>query len=115
MPEETLLAFGDHGTVSGVIAKDGGTAESTIRSIRDAGVDVARLRSDYRRKEPRGSLPLGTIYSKQLRRRAKRLVSESFPRHSSVVGRSHILSKNLSDHVAVNIGQSSIDAVVFES
>ena len=43
MPEETLLAFGDHGTVSGVIAKDGGTAESTIRSIRDAGVDVAAL------------------------------------------------------------------------
>ena len=76
---------------------------------------LRRLRSDYRRKEPRGSLPLGTIYSKRLRRRAKRLVSESFPRHSSAVGRSHILRKNLSDHVAVNIGQSSIDAVVFES
>ena len=110
MPEETLLAFGDHGTVSGVIAKDGGTAESTIRSIRDAGVDVAALAVRLQEEGAKG-----TIYSKRLRRRAKRLVSESFPRHSSAVGRSHILRKNLSDHVAVNIGQSSIDAVVFES
>ena len=43
MPEETLLAFGDHGAVKGSLAPDGGDCEQTIAAISKAGVDVAAL------------------------------------------------------------------------
>ncbi len=43
MPEETLLAFGDHGTLKGALAPDGGNCEQTLAAIGKAGVDVAAL------------------------------------------------------------------------
>lgn len=43
MPEETLLAFADHGTVDGVMPPDGGDCEQTIAAFAQAGVDVDQL------------------------------------------------------------------------
>ena len=43
MPEATLLAFGDHGGVTGVMPADGGDAEATIAEFAKAGIDVDAL------------------------------------------------------------------------
>jgi transaldolase len=43
MPEKTLLAFADHGKVSGVMPEDGGDAESALAEFAKAGIDVAAL------------------------------------------------------------------------
>jgi transaldolase len=43
MPEETLLAFGDHGALKGVLTPDGGNCDQVIAAIGTAGVDVAAL------------------------------------------------------------------------
>jgi len=43
MPEETLLAFGDHGSVSGVLLRDGGDAERVLAAFGKAGVDLGKL------------------------------------------------------------------------
>ncbi len=46
MPEETLLAFADHGEVEGVLPRDGGDAAETLSAISKAGVDLAKLAAD---------------------------------------------------------------------
>ena len=50
MPEETLLAFHDHGKVSGALPRDGGDAEATLAAFGKAGVDIdalaAKLQTD---------------------------------------------------------------------
>jgi transaldolase len=46
MPEKTLLAFGDHGQVTGSLARDGGNAEQVLADFAKAGVDVAKLAAD---------------------------------------------------------------------
>ncbi|MCB1486460.1 MAG: transaldolase [Bauldia sp.] len=46
MPEATLLAFGDHGKLDGVLSPDGGDAEATIAEITKAGVDVDALAAE---------------------------------------------------------------------
>jgi transaldolase len=43
MPEQTLLAFADHGEVGAALAVDGGDAEAVIARHVRAGVDVAAL------------------------------------------------------------------------
>ncbi|MEO8308810.1 MAG: transaldolase [Pseudomonadota bacterium] len=43
LPEKTLLAFADHGNVTGAMAADGGDADMCIARIAEAGVDVAVL------------------------------------------------------------------------
>ena len=43
MPEQTLLAFADHGSVSGIVSAGGGAAEETLFAIRRAGVDLDAL------------------------------------------------------------------------
>jgi len=50
MPEATLLAFGKTGTVDGVLAIDGGDAETTIAAIEKAGVDPDALAADLQIK-----------------------------------------------------------------
>jgi transaldolase len=45
MPESTLLAFADHGTLGGVLSAGGGTAERTLFEITRAGVDIDLLGS----------------------------------------------------------------------
>ncbi len=46
MPEETLLAFGDHGQVSGALARDGGDAGQVLAEFARAGVDMVKLAAD---------------------------------------------------------------------
>jgi transaldolase len=43
MPEETLLAFADHGTVSDPLPRDGGNAEAMLAAHTKAGIDLAGL------------------------------------------------------------------------
>ncbi|HEV2701212.1 MAG TPA: transaldolase family protein, partial [Steroidobacteraceae bacterium] len=43
MPEETLLAFADHGSLKGTLPPDGGNCEQTLAAIAKAGVDLAAL------------------------------------------------------------------------
>jgi transaldolase len=46
MPEKTLLAFGDHGRVSGSLTRDGGDAEQVLAEFARAGVDTGKLAAD---------------------------------------------------------------------
>lgn len=50
MPEETLLAFADHGTMSAALPRDGGDAEVALLAHAKAGIDItalaAQLQSD---------------------------------------------------------------------
>jgi transaldolase len=46
MPEETLLAFADHGAVTGALPRDGRVAAETLSAISRAGVDLAALAAD---------------------------------------------------------------------
>jgi transaldolase len=43
MPEKTLLAFADHGTLEGIVPAGGADADETIFRIEREGVDVAKL------------------------------------------------------------------------
>jgi transaldolase len=43
MPEATLLAFADHGTVGDLLPPDGGDSAAILAAIREAGVDVEVL------------------------------------------------------------------------
>jgi transaldolase len=43
MPEKTLLAFADHGTVGDPLPEDGGDAEEVMQAHRDAGIDTDEL------------------------------------------------------------------------
>ncbi|MDX6583127.1 MAG: transaldolase [Solirubrobacterales bacterium] len=43
MPEKTLLAFADHGTVGEPLPPDGGDAEQTLKAFNDAGIDTDAL------------------------------------------------------------------------
>lgn len=43
MPEQTLLAFADHGSAAGAISAGGGTADEVIFAVSRAGIDVAAL------------------------------------------------------------------------
>jgi transaldolase len=43
MPEKTLKAFADHGSLGGPMAPDGGDAEITLARFVDAGVDIDAL------------------------------------------------------------------------
>jgi transaldolase len=43
MPEETLLAFGEHGSISGAIPRDGADCESVLAEFGKVGIDVAKL------------------------------------------------------------------------
>ena len=46
MPEETLLAFAEHGRLSGVIPRDGGDCEQVLVEFGRVGVDVAKFGVD---------------------------------------------------------------------
>jgi len=43
MPEATLLAFADHGTIDAPVPADGGDAEATLAAITAAGIDLESL------------------------------------------------------------------------
>ena len=46
MPEKTLLAFADHGSVGEVLPRDGGDAEQVIAEFEKAGIDDKKLARD---------------------------------------------------------------------
>jgi transaldolase len=43
IPEKTLLAFADHGKVSGTLPRDGGDCETVLDDFRKAGIDLEQL------------------------------------------------------------------------
>ena len=50
MPEETLLAFADHGNVNDVLPVDGGDAEEILAEFAHVGVDDAALGAELQRE-----------------------------------------------------------------
>jgi len=50
IPENTLLAFADHGQVKGVMPPDGGDAEQVLAEFARAGVDAAALAEELQRE-----------------------------------------------------------------
>ncbi len=46
MPEKTLLAFGDHGQLSGTLPRDGGDADQVLAEFDKAGVNLVKLAAD---------------------------------------------------------------------
>src|SRR5947209_11171232 len=50
IPEKTLLAFGDHGSVTGTVPRDGGDCERVLAGFRSAGIDLDRLAADLQSK-----------------------------------------------------------------
>jgi len=50
MPEETLLAFSEHGRVGGVIPRKGGDCEQVLAEFRSVGIDVAKLGVDLQKQ-----------------------------------------------------------------
>lgn len=46
MPEETLLAFAEHGKVGSVMPRDGGDCEQILSSFTKAGLDLTKLAAD---------------------------------------------------------------------
>ena len=50
IPENTLLAFADHGHVKGVMPVDGGDAEQVLAEFTRAGVDHAKLAQELQRE-----------------------------------------------------------------
>ena len=50
IPESTLLAFADHGHVSGMMPADGGDAEQVLAEFARAGVDHAKLAQELQRE-----------------------------------------------------------------
>jgi transaldolase len=50
MPEETLLAFGEHGRVNGVIPRRGGDCEQVFAEFGRVGIDVAKLGANLQKE-----------------------------------------------------------------
>ena len=50
IPEKTLLAFGDHGSVTGTLPRDGGDCERVLAGFRSAGIDLDKLAADLQSK-----------------------------------------------------------------
>jgi transaldolase len=46
IPEKTLLAFGEHGKVTGTLPRDGGDCESVLADFIKAGIDLDQLAQD---------------------------------------------------------------------
>ena len=49
MPEETLLAFADHGEVHGAVPRNGGDCEQVLMAFTRAGIDVMQLAAELQR------------------------------------------------------------------
>jgi transaldolase len=50
MPEETLLAFAQHGRVGGVVPRNGGDCEQVLAEFARVGIDVAQLGADLQKE-----------------------------------------------------------------
>jgi len=54
MPEATLRAFADHGTLAGGLARDGGDCETVLSSFEHAGINLAKLAENLQREGAEG-------------------------------------------------------------
>ena len=54
MPEETLLAFADHGTTGSVLPRDGGDAAAALLAHAKAGIDLAALAEQLQSEGAKG-------------------------------------------------------------
>ena len=54
VPEETLLAFANHGQVDHAMPRDGGDSEQVLVSITRAGIDVAALARELQDQGAKG-------------------------------------------------------------
>jgi transaldolase len=54
MPEATLKAFADHGTLAGGLARDGGDCEKVLARFEHAGINVAKLAEHLQREGAEG-------------------------------------------------------------
>ena len=54
MPEGTLLAFADHGAVSGVIPPDGGDFDAVMKAHVEAGIDLTELSHELQANGAKG-------------------------------------------------------------
>ena len=59
MPDHTLEAFADHGTVGDLLPADGGDANQVIAAFARAGIDAASLAGELQRQGARRSWPRG--------------------------------------------------------
>ena len=50
MPDKTLLAFADHGKLSGVLAPDGGDCEEVLAAYEKAGISVSALAAQLQKE-----------------------------------------------------------------
>ncbi|HEY6433440.1 MAG TPA: transaldolase family protein, partial [Acetobacteraceae bacterium] len=69
MPEETLLAFADHGKTASALSRDGGHAEKVLAAHVKAGIDLAALSAQLQSDGAKGFVKswnelLGSIESK---------------------------------------------------
>jgi transaldolase len=69
MPEETLLAFGDHGKPASALPRDGGNAEAVLAAHTKAGIDLTALSTQLQSEGAKGFVKswhelLGAIESK---------------------------------------------------
>src|ERR1700683_460863 len=69
MPEETLLAFGEHGQATSVIPRDGADCEQVLTEFGKGGIDVAKLAADLQSEGAKSFVDswkdlLGSIESK---------------------------------------------------
>jgi transaldolase len=69
MPEETLLAFGDHGKPASALPRDGGKAEAVLTAHTKAGIDLTALATQLQSEGAKGFVKswhelLGAIESK---------------------------------------------------
>jgi transaldolase len=69
MPEETLLAFGDHGKAASPLSRDGGDAEAVLAAHTKAGIDLTALSTQLQSDGAKGFVKswnelLGAIESK---------------------------------------------------
>ena len=58
MPEETLLAFGNHGQVDRTMPRDGSDSEQVLVAITRAGVDVEALAKELQDEGAKGFVDL---------------------------------------------------------
>jgi transaldolase len=50
MPEETLLAFANHGSITGAMPTDGGDCERVLAEFAKAGIDIDRLAANLQKE-----------------------------------------------------------------
>jgi transaldolase len=83
VPDKTLLAFADHGRVSGVLPPDGGDAEATLAEFARAGVDEAALAEKLLRE---GTQSFDTSWASLMQCIASKacVLGKSAPVHASV-------------------------------